>query len=80
MHNYLYFLSVNNLRKAKEKNGSEMLMIKVTIRCIWKLWALCPQVGQRAAFFPDSQGSFAGHITSVVQTYQLCNKGLDSCL
>lgn len=56
-----------------------MLTIKVTIGCIWKLWALCPQVGQRTAFFSESQGSFAGYVTSVVQTYQLCNKGLASC-
>lgn len=77
MHNYFYFLNVNNLREAKEKMA-EMLTIKVTIRCIWKLWALCPQVSQRTTLFSESQVSFAWQVTSVVQTCQLCNKGLDS--
>ena len=55
-----------------------MLTIKVTIRCIWKLWALCLQVSQRTTFFSESQVSFAGHVASVEQTCQLCHKGLDS--
>lgn len=59
MYNYLYFLNMHNIRKAKGKNqnDSEVLMTKVpsifTSSEQLVTWAVCPQASQRAALFKE---------------------------
>lgn len=56
-----------------------MLTIKVTRQLYLEALGSLPPGRPENSIFQRARSSFAGYVTSVVQTYQLCNKGLASC-